>query len=850
MAQRRDTAANWTSANPTLLAGEIGIESDTNKIKIGTGSTAWTSLTYRPWSQLSAYPIVNADIASAAGISYSKLATLSNGNIVLGNSANIATSTTVSGDVTISDTGVTAIASGVIVNADINASAAIVDTKLATISTAGKVSNSATTATDVNTASAIVARDASGNFTAGTITAALTGAASSNVLKAGDTMTGVLAVTAGTAALPAITPSGDPNTGIYSPGADQLAISTNGTSRLSVDASGNVAVDTNVLYVDATNNRVGVGTITPSKKLHVSTTSSTAYNSTDFDQDYLALRLTNTTDDKAVGMLFNVGTNGDAAITAIETSDGETAFAFGTRIGGVRGEKMRLTAGGLLGLGTSAPLGPLTVGTPVADLAVQTGFFAGNKSSYASSIYNLHQNQLCVYDSTTGNAAGVGGAVVLAADCGSSQKTWLASVEAYKENATAGNYSGAMVFRTRTNGDATMYERLRITSGGLVGIGTTSPDQSLVANGGLSVIGAGNFTGTNPSGIYLSYDSGNLGTIGARSIGTASSLVFKYSTTGSFAEGMRIDTSGRLLVGTSSARDNFFNAASGNAWQFQVEGTDYKNSCASFTSNTTSTGDGPHLILARSRGPAVGSNAIVSSASGGDSLGLISFQGADGSKFVQGAKIEALVDGTPGANDMPGRLVFSTTADGAASPTERMRIKSTGDVVIVASSPATPTPDVETTGFYSDSNYSAILQFRTSLTTNKSHVIFRNGNGQVGTISTNASATSYATSSDYRLKENVEPITGATARLQKLKPSRFNFIVDPGHTVDGFIAHEAQAVVPEAITGTKDAVDDDGNPIYQGIDQSKLVPLLTAALQEAIAKIEALETRLSALEGK
>jgi hypothetical protein len=126
----------------------------------------------------------------------------------------------------------TMIKDGTIVNADINASAAIVDTKLATIATAGKVSNSATTATNANTASAIVARDGSGNFTAGTITAALTGAASANVLKAGDTMTGVLAVTAGTAALPAITPSGDPNTGIFSPGADQVAISTNGTERV------------------------------------------------------------------------------------------------------------------------------------------------------------------------------------------------------------------------------------------------------------------------------------------------------------------------------------------------------------------------------------------------------------------------------------------------------------------------------------------------------------------------------------------------------------------------------------------------------------------------------------------
>lgn len=149
MAQRRDTAANWTSANPTLLAGEIGIESDTNKIKLGTGSASWTSLGYAPWSQVSAYPFVNADIASAAGIAYSKLATLTSGNIVLGSSANVATSTAITGDVTISNTGVTAIATGVIVNADINASAAIAGSKIvaATTSVVGAVQLSDSTST-------------------------------------------------------------------------------------------------------------------------------------------------------------------------------------------------------------------------------------------------------------------------------------------------------------------------------------------------------------------------------------------------------------------------------------------------------------------------------------------------------------------------------------------------------------------------------------------------------------------------------------------------------------------------------------------------------------------------------
>ena len=131
----------------------------------------------------------------------------------------------------------------------------------------------------------------------------------------------------------------------------------------------------------------------------------------------------------------------------------------------------------------------------------------------------------------------------------------------------------------------------------------------------------------------------------------------------------------------------------------------------------------------------------------------------------------------------------------------------------------------------------------------RSQIRFENNAGSlVGTINSTGSATSYVTSSDYRLKENVVDLDNATDRLKQIPVHRFNFIADPDTVVDGFIAHEVQDVVPEAITGTKDAVDAEGNPEYQGIDQSKLVPLLTAALQEAITKIEDLESRLSAVE--
>lgn len=118
----------------------------------------------------------------------------------------------------------------------------------------------------------------------------------------------------------------------------------------------------------------------------------------------------------------------------------------------------------------------------------------------------------------------------------------------------------------------------------------------------------------------------------------------------------------------------------------------------------------------------------------------------------------------------------------------------------------------------------------------------------VGSITVTGSATSYNTSSDYRLKENVVALTGAKARLNDLKVKRFNFIADPSVTVDGFLAHEVTPIVPEAIFGTKDEVDSNGDPVYQGIDQAKLVPLLTAALQEAFAEIAALTARVETLE--
>ncbi len=195
-----------------------------------------------------------------------------------------------------------------------------------------------------------------------------------------------------------------------------------------------------------------------------------------------------------------------------------------------------------------------------------------------------------------------------------------------------------------------------------------------------------------------------------------------------------------------------------------------------------------------------------------------------------------------------GALKFYSTAASA----ERMRITSGGEVLIGTTSGGS----------------SSALHLKGAATlcvmqnddanggTYQTTVLFRNSSGTpVGTIKSNSTSVAYNSASDYRLKENVADMTGAIARVKTLAPKRFNFIADADTTVDGFLAHEAQTVVPEAVSGTHNEVDDDGNAVMQGIDQSKLVPLLTGALQEAITKIEALETsnadltaRIEALE--
>jgi hypothetical protein len=333
-------------------------------------------------------------------------------------------------------------------------------------------------------------------------------------------------------------------------------------------------------------------------------------------------------------------------------------------------------------------------------------------------------------------------------------------------------------------------ERMRLTSGGNVGIGEASPAAPLHISTGASTTAELRLTSNNTgSG---SGDRGRIAVYSSRNDGTAyeagrieidrssgtedkAHILFATNNGSGVAERLKIDSSGNVGISTSSPVS-----------QMTLGGT----SDLVFTQNGYGIAWGGNN----------GSPRIF-----GTSGGSLSFKHGGGSTAM--------------TIDSSGTVLVGSTSFSEDGSTNSIKIH----------------PDEILTG--------------TTTTAANTHLGFSNPNGRVGSIITNGSGTAYNTSSDHRLKEAVVDMTGAIDRVKALAPKRFNFIADADTTVDGFLAHEAQAVVPEAVTGTHNEVDDDGNAVMQGIDQSKLVPLLTGALREAIAKIEDLETRLAALEG-
>ncbi len=615
--------------------------------------------------------IVNGDINASAAIAHSKLANITAGSVLLGNASNVPTATALSGDVTVNSSGVTAISSGVIVNADVNASAAIAGTKI------------------------------SPDFGSQTVAT-----------------TGLVSTGTGTAGAPTITFTGDTNTGIYSPGADQVAISTNGTGRLFVDASGNIKLGASA----ASGFRLAV------------------------DGDTWFGNQAGT----EIGRLFN-----DAGVLCLRASSNVTGLGLATNSSS--SHAIRIDSSGRVGLGTSSP---------------------SNTAGFSQQL-EVAGNLPCVSISNTGTGA--------------------------NKYSLGVNGVGALGIWDNTASAFRMY----INSSGQVGIGTTTPGYPLDVSGQANIKPAAGYNALFQQ-VSTSLRINYLNDAASANVSAAYRATDFSWQKGDGSEIGRFDSSGRLLVGTSStssiARARFEGATSGS---------------------------GGVIDIARSS----------SSVSAGSTIGLINFTDNTATPRV-GALIIAEGEDTWNSNDYPTRLVFSTTADGASSPTERMRIDNLGRTNVFSSdngfsarvSAGAGTGTVTYVGYYS----------ATSTTTGTvSFQVFSNGNVQ----NTN---NSYTAISDIKLKENIVDAGSQWADLKALRVRNYNLKEGQTHRQIGLVAQEVEPISPGLVYETPDR-DEDGNDlgtVTKSVNYSVLYMKAVKALQEAMERIETLEAKVAALEAQ
>ena len=615
---------------------------------------------------------------------------------------------------------------------------------------------------------------------------------------------------------------GDTNTKIRFPVGDVISAETNGAERLRITSTGSVGIGTN-------NPDVG-NTAYPVVQVHG--TSTNAY-----------FKLTNTTTGVGSGDGVELSLSGsDAYLTNRESA----SIIFRT---GGSNERLRITSSGKLLVGTSS------------DYAenVQAAFYGASNGGIALASGTSGSSRLMFADGTSGSGTG-----------------------AYIGSIIYAHSDNSMRFTTNTN------ERLRITSDGAVSWKSgTTPLSGTGNNYSLNIYrdsggGYGYFdvvtSGSNHTGVRIrAYHNGTYNNVFEHNTNDYTS----FSTGGS--ERLRIDSNGSVGINIANPGSYDPNAESlvvgeisggdGNSGITIVSGATDKQGAIYFADGTASAsyrgrveynhntdilglgagGSGYMYELTsdrilQSQNFCINSNVAFTSSSkysqinsdnhANTFLGINCRLGTSGSsgnhKIIQSNShgsigCAGILMGGNGSNNNS-RIAFFAFPQGNSGGHDfgqdawRMRINKDGDMIEVK------TP--QNSG-------------------NAGMIIFRDGNHDFcGQITSNGAnnTTSYNTSSDYRLKTNEALITDGITRIKNLKPYQFEWKSDLGTKVDGFFAHEAQTVVPESVVGTKDEVDSDNNPVYQGIDQSKLVPLLTAALQEAITKIETLEAEVAALK--
>jgi len=684
---------------------------------------------------------------------------------------------------------------------------------------------------------------------------------------------------------------GDTDTKIRFSSANRVSVETAGTEKLAIlhdeiiinETGGDFDLriesdnSTNIVRIDAGNDRVGINTSAPEEKLHVN------------------------------GALVSTGSNQTASTSGSNRSIIDLTSG-GTRIGHFRGttsagsgslkffvdssQKMTIDASGNVGIGTASPAAQLEVKN-TGNVKIYANSNGGYIQQDVSNLDVLHliSSGVIKYQSDPENDT-VQTAHIF--ECDGSEKLRInasgnvgigttspnelfhisgnssGAISAKIENTFSSDAvrfailelkSGVGAIRFHDQGDTlegeikydstsnSMHfhtngslERMRINSSGQVGIGVTSPaaklhvsDSYTAPTGGLdsnnalvlSNTNAGNSVGfsmlsaTN-SVSFINFgdtDDGDIG--GLAYFNTDNSMTFRTNT----VERMRIKSDGTVGIGTTAPAYLLdVTNGSGNA-KFNLGRSNSASANNAYGSIFFSNSSGTIMSSVRAHCESDNNNAYLAFTT------TNSGSNAECARFNKMGRLFLNVTGNP-TNNADG-LINGETSSGM-------------DGINIKHSHAG-----QCVNLWRANGDGALINFArgNSLQTG------------VGSVTVNANSTSYNTTSDYRLKENITTLSDGITRLKNLKPSRFNFIHDPDNTVDGFLAHEAMAVVPECGVGIKDEVVTQamvdsgaytskklGTPLYQGLDYGRITPLLTAALQEAIAKIETLETEVAALK--